>query len=141
MSWYAYQDVPQLEHELNTAVDQLGLHSSFNTLEGRMTNLNENGTVYNYLSCACTPDISFDAFNPPPGTVCSWSCILSLLTGWVEPRASLDVFNAFSLRCHTPNMVHEESDIFVAFTNITKVVSILGKYSVFSSCTSFLDKS
>ena len=123
--WYACQTIPQLEYTLNLAVDLLGLQSNFSTLEGRMTHLKENGTVYNYTSCQCSPETFFEAFDPPPGSVCSWSCLLSFLTGLVDPRASLKTFQAFSLRCHSPSLVQEESDLFVAFTNITKVAIVL----------------
>jgi hypothetical protein len=123
--WTIYQDIQVLEAALNTAVHVLGLNSQFNTLRARMRNLADNGTVYSYMKCQCSPDVAFDAFEPPADSVCSWSCLLSLLTGLPDPRANLDAFDAFSLRCHRPRSdvtnLEEETDLFMAFTNITKV--------------------
>ena len=123
-----YEDIPQLEVDLNTAVNVLGLHCNFNTFGERMTFLSENGTIYNYVSCQCCQEgQTYDAFDPPEGSLCSWSCLFSLLTGLVDPRHSFNTFPRDSLMCHSPygpNMQQAEYDIFKAFTDVTKVLVI-----------------
>ena len=120
-----YHNIHQLDAALNTAVVELGLHCNFRTLQDRMSFLSQNATVYNLRCCHCSPDKQFNTFDPPEGSLCSWSILISLLTGLVDPRASLNAFASNSLLCHSPygpNMQQAEYDIFTAFTDYTKVV-------------------
>lgn len=124
--WYD-QDIPELEKKLNTAVVEF-LYSelSLTTLEQRARSLTEDGLIYHYRSCSCSPDDRFDVLEPPAGSVCSWSVLLSLLTGDYDPRSELGKFEAFEFRCHSPivfSWVNAELQLFRAFTKATKVYS------------------
>ena len=123
-----YQEIVLLETALNEATQDLGLPSNFITLEERMNFLRQHGTVYHYRSCQCLPDLSYDTFDSPEGSVCSWSVLLSFLTGLPDPRSSLNAFPINSLLCHSPygiNLQQREYDIFSGFTGCTKVGSTI----------------
>lgn len=124
---YASQDIQELETALNIAAGASRLPCNFTTLEGRMDFLNQNGTIYNLRSCLCSPDLKYDTFEPPDGSVCSWSVLLSIISGLVDPREALNAFPKDSYWCHSPggpNMQNPEYEVFAAFTDITKVIII-----------------
>ena len=122
--WY-FQDIQELELALNTAADENQLPCNFLTLHDRMHFLSQNGTMYHIGYCQCSPDLRYDTIEPPTGTVCSWSVLLSLITGLVDPRESLNTFPRDSHWCHSPYgpiIQTPEYDIFSAFTDMTKVI-------------------
>ena len=143
-----YQEIVLLETALNEATEDLGLPCNFRTLEGRMNFLRQYGTVYHYRSCLCSPHLSYDTFDSPEGSVCSWSALLSIVTGLPDPRSSLNAFPINSLLCHSPDGIdlqQREYDIFGGFSGCTKVLLLiafkLGMYFLIFKLYLFLDKS
>lgn len=136
-----YHNIPELEAALNTATDELGLPCNFLTLVARMNFLRQNAkVVYNLKSCQCSPDKRYDTFDAGKGTVCSWSVLVSLLTGLIDPRASLNAFAKSSVVCHTP--YGPNIDLFNAFTDYTQVRSNSNYiYLLLTHCIYLLDQS
>ena len=137
MTFWQDQSIFVLEDKLNETSGQLGLATRFNSFDARMTHLKSTGLVYNFCSCQCSSEV-YETFDPESGTVCSWSIMISLLTGEEDPRFSIfanPLFEAYSLNCHAlygpPNIEDGGFDVFAAFTDMSKVVVLLVRVNIY----------
>ena len=128
--WYL-QNVWILQENLNAAAEKIGLPLYSPPLDDRFLNLSQGNVIQN-KSCQHAPN--FNVFNPPSGTVCAWSSLLSVVSGLQDLRSIENTFDYAAFSCHTPNL-DNSMDMFMAFSTLTNVSM---SYEYFCSGSSML---
>ena len=126
MMWFGH-DFYDLQEALNNASEKLGTDIYTPKLEERFRNLAQGIIVANKI-CPHSPT-TFYVFDPPQGTICAWSSILSVVTGAQDPRWIEGTFDDMAFPCHLPgiNPMNASMNMFMAFSKMTNVSKGWGK--------------
>ena len=120
--WYQ-QNVWTLQQTLNETAEKLAVAVYDPSLDGRFENLSRGNVIRNK---SCQHAANYNVYEPPPGSVCAWSCLMSLVTGARDPRWIEDTFHTNAFPCHTQNM-DATMNMIIAFSQMSNV-NILNKF-------------
>ena len=114
--WY-HQNAWTLQETLNATAEKLAVAVYDPSLDGKSENLSKGNVIRNK---SCQHASNFNVYEPPPGSVCAWSCLMSVVTGAQDPRWIEDTFEANTFPCHTENMDVSMNQI-MGFSQISNV--------------------
>jgi len=130
--WYE-QNVWNLQEDLNAAAEKLAINVYNPSLDERFKNMSM-GTVIGNKSCPHSAK-KFNVFSPPQGTICVWSCLMSLASGAQDPRWIEGFFDESAFLCHSPGTqnMNAAMNMCMAFSDITNVSSFTKKMQYINS--------
>ena len=116
--WYL-QNLAVLQQTLNIAAEKMNVALYTPDLDDRFLNMSR-GNVLPNKTCQChaTP---YNVFSPPNGSVCSWSCILTIASGCRDPREIEGSFPHAMFPCHNGQNIMNAVSLLVMFSEITNV--------------------
>jgi hypothetical protein len=106
-----------LQEALNKAAEKMAVSLYTPDLDDRFQNM-ARGHVINNKSCPHASN--FNLFEPPRGSVCTWSVLMTLVTGSRDPRWTEGTFDQFNFPCHSVDM-NSSMNMIIAFSEITQV--------------------
>ena len=102
---------------LNETAEKLAVAVYDPSLDGRFENLSLGNVSRRNKSCQHAQN--FSVYDPLPGSVCVWSCLMSIVTGARDPRWIEDTFEANTLPCHTSMDV--SMNLIMTFSQMSNV--------------------